>query len=102
MFVRFLVVFDLLFNLFRIALWPSVGKSCPIGFSLVLFYFSAVLIVGDPLSRLVFGTGCGIRMYRFLIVAFLSSFKMCYLHQYTVIVSTKNALTVFRDRIVYI
>ena len=31
MFVRFLFVFDLLFNLFRIALWPSVG------FSLVLF-----------------------------------------------------------------
>ena len=25
--VRFLFVFDLLFNLFRIALWPSVGKE---------------------------------------------------------------------------
>ena len=27
MFVRFLFVFDLWFNLFRIALWPSVGKE---------------------------------------------------------------------------
>ena len=26
-FIRFLFVFDLLFNLFRIALWPSVGKE---------------------------------------------------------------------------
>ena len=29
MFVRFLFVFDLLLNLFRIALWPSVGKELP-------------------------------------------------------------------------
>ena len=27
MFAHFLFVFDLLFNLFRIALWPSVGKE---------------------------------------------------------------------------
>ena len=27
MFVRFLFVFDYLFNLFRIDLWPSVGKE---------------------------------------------------------------------------
>ena len=27
MFVRFLFVFDLLFNLFRIAAWPIVGKE---------------------------------------------------------------------------
>ena len=27
MYVRFLFVFDLVFNLFRIALWPSVGKE---------------------------------------------------------------------------
>ena len=40
MFVRFLFDFDLLFNLFMIALWPSVGKE--------LFYFSAVLIVCVP------------------------------------------------------
>ena len=42
--VRFLFVFDLLFNLFRIALWPSVGKE----FHLCCFYFSAVLIVDIP------------------------------------------------------
>ena len=39
MFVRFLFVFDLLFNLFRIALWPPVGKEL-LGFSVVLFYLS--------------------------------------------------------------
>ena len=53
MFVRFLFFFDSLFILFRIALWPSVGKKlspwiliCAV-FS--CFYFSAVLIVGVPL-----------------------------------------------------
>ena len=34
MFVRFLFVFDLLLILFRIVLWPTVGKDCPIRFSL--------------------------------------------------------------------
>ena len=34
MFVRFLFVFDLLLILFRIVLWPSVGKDCPVSFSL--------------------------------------------------------------------
>ena len=48
MFVRFLIVLDLFFNLFRIALDHLLGKSCPAGFSLVLFLFSAVLIVGIP------------------------------------------------------
>ena len=49
MFVRFLFVFDLLFNLFRIALWPSVGKELsPWLFTCAVFYFSAVLIVGVP------------------------------------------------------
>ena len=44
--VRFLFVFDLLFNLFRIALWPSVGKELsPCAFHLCCFYFSAVLKV---------------------------------------------------------
>ena len=33
------VCLDLLFNLFRTALWPSVGKELPLGFSLVLFLF---------------------------------------------------------------
>ena len=38
-FVRFLFVFDLLFILFRIAFWPSAGKSCPLDFPLVPFIF---------------------------------------------------------------
>ena len=69
--VRFLFVFNLLFNLFRIALWPSV-RVVPLAFHLCCFYFSAVLIVG-VVSRLVFGAGFGIRLYRFLIIAFLST-----------------------------
>ena len=34
MFVRFLCVFDLLLILFRIVSWSSVGKDCPVCFSL--------------------------------------------------------------------
>ena len=41
--------------------------AVPFAFHLCCFYFSAVLIV-----RVLFGTGCGIRLYRFLISAFLS------------------------------
>ena len=49
MFVRFVFVFDLLFNLFRIALWPSVlERAVPLAFHLFSFYFSAVVIVGVP------------------------------------------------------
>ena len=49
MFVRFLIVFVLLFNLFRAALWPSVGKELfPWLFTCAVFYFSVVLIVGVP------------------------------------------------------
>ena len=56
-FVRFLFVFDLLFNLFRIALWPSVGKElCP--WHLCCFYFSAILIVGVPFPFGVTGRMC--------------------------------------------
>ena len=44
--VQWLSVFDLLFNLFRIALWPSAGKELsPWLFSCVVFIFSAVLVV---------------------------------------------------------
>ena len=48
--------------------------AVPLAFILCCFYFSAVLIVGVPFP---FGvrTGCGIRLYRFLIVAFLSTFQ---------------------------
>ena len=45
--VHFLFVFDLLFNLFRIVLWPNCWeRAVPLAFHLFCFYFSAVLIVG--------------------------------------------------------
>ena len=48
MLVRFLV-FNLLFNLFRIALWPIVGKELSLSlFTCAFFYFSAVLTVDVP------------------------------------------------------
>ena len=63
MFFRFLFVFDLLFNSFRIALWPSVGKELfPWRFICAVF-----ILVSLSLSRLVFRAGYGIRLYRFLI-----------------------------------
>ena len=53
-----------------------LGKSCPLGFWLVLFFYvSAVLIVGIPFP-LVFRAGCGIRLYRFLIIAFLCTWDL--------------------------
>ena len=56
MFVRFLYVFDLLFNSFRIALWPSVGKELsPWLFACAVFNFSAVLTVGIPFPFSVYG-----------------------------------------------
>ena len=55
MFVRFLFVFDLLFNLFRIALWPSVGKELSPWLFTCAFYFSAVLIIGVPFPFGVWG-----------------------------------------------
>ena len=42
MFVRFLWVFDLLFILFRIALWPSAGKE------LSLWLFICVVLILVP------------------------------------------------------
>ena len=66
MFVPFLFVFDLLFNLFRIALWPSVGKE------LSPWLFTCAVFILVP-SWLEFRAGCGIRLYRFLIIAFLST-----------------------------
>ena len=50
MFIHFLLVFDLLFILFRIALLcPSAGKELsPWLFTSVVFIFSAVLVVRVP------------------------------------------------------
>ena len=47
-------------------------RSVPFAFHLSYFYFSVVLIVGVP-CRLVFRTGCRIRLYRLLIIAYLST-----------------------------
>ena len=71
--VLFLFVFDLLFNLFRIALWPSFHFWC--------FHFSAVLIEG---VSFMFGVTAGywIRLYRFLIIAFLSTLRRVLLSVY--------------------
>ena len=70
MFVCFLLVLDLLFILFRIALWPSVGKELsPWLFTCVVLCFVPFSLYVS-LSHLVFGAGCGIRLFRFLIIAF--------------------------------
>ena len=54
MFIRFPLVFDLLFVLFGIAVWPSAGKSCPRAFHLCcFFYFSAVLVARVPFPFVV-------------------------------------------------
>ena len=56
MFIRFLLVFDLLFILFRIALWSSAGKELsPWLFSYGIFIFSAVLAVSVPFPFGVWG-----------------------------------------------
>ena len=66
---------DLLFILFRIALWPSAWKELSLlALHLCCFNFSAVLLYVS-LSHLVFGARCGIRLYRFLIIAFLSTMQ---------------------------
>ena len=44
--VRFLLFFDLLFNLFRMAI--CLERAVPLAFHLYCFYFSADLIVGVP------------------------------------------------------
>ena len=47
-------------------------RAVPFAFRVCCFYFGAILIVGVPFP---FRAGCGIRLYRFLIVAFLSTMK---------------------------
>ena len=49
-------------------------RAVPLAFHLCCVYFSGVVIVG-VISRLGFKTGCGIRLYRFLIIAILSVLK---------------------------
>ena len=65
-------VFDFVLILFRITGWPSVGKELSPCLPLVLFLFYAVSVVCVPFPLGVWA-GCGIRLYRFLIIAFLST-----------------------------
>ena len=51
--------------------YELLGKSCSLGFPLVLFYFICRLFVF--LSRFVSEAGCGIWLYRFLINVSLST-----------------------------
>ena len=63
MFVRFLLVFDLLIILFRIALWPSVGKEL----SLWLFICVVLILVPSKLYVSLFPFGvCG-RMWNSIV-----------------------------------
>ena len=56
MFVRFLFVFDLLLILFRIVLWPSVGKELSSRlFTCVFLILNAVLVVLVPFLFGVWG-----------------------------------------------
>ena len=56
MFVRFLLVFNLLFILFRVVLWPSAGKELsPWLSTCVVFIYSAVLVVRIPFPFGVLG-----------------------------------------------
>ena len=77
MLVRFLLVFDLLIILFRIALWAVVAicweRAVPLAFHLCCFSFLVPSQLYVSFSNLVFWAGCGIVLYRFLIVAFLST-----------------------------
>ena len=47
-------------------------RAVPLAFHLCCFYFSVDLVVRVPF-HLVFGAGYRIRLYRFLIIAFLST-----------------------------
>ena len=65
-FVRFMVVLLLTIQFIK----DIIVAICPLCFSLALFYFNAIVIVCVPF-RLVFMAGCGIPLYRLLMVAFL-------------------------------
>ena len=66
--VRLQFVCDFLLILFRIPLWSSAAKELS---SCCSYFMPSKLYVF--LFHLVSSTGCGIRLYRFLIVAFSST-----------------------------
>ena len=71
MFVRFLFIYDFLSILLRIAWWPScLERAVLLAFCSCCSYFMPSKLYVF-LTYLVFRAGCGIRLYRFLIVAFL-------------------------------
>ena len=57
-----------------LALWTPVGKELTSWLSADLVQLHAALIV-CVFSRFVFGSGCEIRLFRFLIIVFLSTFE---------------------------
>ena len=59
--------------LFRIAWWTSAGKELTSWLSACAVLLYAVLIFFVFLSRMVSGEGSGIRLYRFLTIAFSST-----------------------------
>ena len=65
--------FILIVNVRPLSYWDSLVANCwERAVPLFCFYFSAALIVGS-LFRAMFRAGCGIRLYRFVIIAFLST-----------------------------
>ena len=71
--VNILLVFDLLFILFRIALWPSAGKELSPWLFICAFFILVPSKLNVSHSHLVFGTECRILLYRFLIISFLTT-----------------------------
>ena len=75
MFVRFLFSFALWLILFRIVLWPSVGKELSHWlFHLYCLNFKCFLVVLVPFPFDVW-VGCGTQLYWLLIITFLSTFQ---------------------------
>ena len=53
-------------------MWPSAGKEL----SPWLFTCAIFILVIRVSPRLVFGAGCGIPLYQYLIIAFLSTLNV--------------------------
>ena len=72
-------------------------RTVPLAFYLCCFNFSAVLVVFAPRA------GCGIRLYRFLIIAFLSTFhKKCLIYAAVYIIGTRLITTLMTIMVIKI
>ena len=80
--------FVLVFILCRIALESSPGKELSPWLFLCAVFILVPSLLYVSLSHLVFGAGCGLRLYRFLIIAFLST----YVYQFLVSVFKDNKM----------